>query len=394
MRLGFYHHISILPKDNELFIIGHMGRFLDGLAKYCDELTVFMHESKNPDPFHDYHITSKNIRWVNMGPRRSAPFFTVFGKKYRRIVRGYLNEIDVLLLRGPSPLLPELARLNKSIPIALLLGGDYLAGVESLPQPFWRKTLIRVWAQHYNRSQLRVAKNCLTMVNSQKLFEELKPKLINLFETKTTTLTENDFYWREDTCKKEPIRLLYTGRMDRAKGLLDILEAVRILVEQGLDIIFDLVGMLDPGDSVLEILMARAKEQGLSDRVQYHGYKSVGPDLFDYYKKSDIYVIASQTSFEGFPRTIWEALAHCLPVVSTKVGSIPYFLSNEENALLVEPKSISGLVDAISRVIKDQDLRMKIIRNGFLLPKQNTVEIRSQEMINEIEKFVHQWKDI
>jgi len=387
LKLGFYHHITVAPTDDGLFIIGHMGRFLDSLANCCDKLTLFMHETSKLDGVHDYCLKSDNISWVNLGLSRSAPYRTLFGEKYRRIVKKYLDELDAILLRGPSPLLPGLARLGRFIPIALLIGGDYLAGVDSLPQPHFRKELIRIWSLYYNRSQLKAAKRSLTFVNSQKLFEEFRPYVNRLIETKTTTLSTSDFYWREDTCQNNPIHLLYTGRMDRAKGLLDMIEAVRLLRDQNLDIILDLVGKVDQGDRVLEEVRLRATEAGLLDRIVYHGYRSLGPDLFSFYKKADIYILASQSSFEGFPRTIWEALAHSLPVVATRVGSIPYYLQSEKNALLIDPCSPIDLASAISRVIHDGRLRKKIIMNGFEVPKSNTLEKRSLELVANISRY-------
>jgi glycosyltransferase involved in cell wall biosynthesis len=389
MRLGFYHHIPITPEENKLYIIGHMGRFLNGLAEYCDSLVLFMHESNaDQDNIHEYELNSNKISWVNMGPHRTAPYRTIYGNHYRSIIKGHIDQIDALLIRGPSPLLPALVNLDKYLPVSLLIGGDYSSGVDSLSQPVWRRELIRIWANNYTERQLKAAKRCLTFVNSRKLYEEMKQSVMNLIETKTTTLSTEDFYWREDTCLQTPIHLLYTGRMDRAKGLLDILEAVHILLDQNVNIVLDLVGKEDQADPIISEMADQAKQLGFSDRIVFHGYKPVGPELFAFYKKADIYIIASQTSFEGFPRTIWEALAHSLPVVATRVGSIPYYLTSEENAILVQPRSAPDLARAIQRIIEDTLLRRRIIQNGYQLPQSNTLEYRSKELVENIERYI------
>jgi glycosyltransferase involved in cell wall biosynthesis len=125
-----------------------------------------------------------------------------------------------------------------------------------------------------------------------------------------------------------------------------------------------------------------AKQEGVKDRVVYHGYKAVGPDLFAYYVAADIYVIASQSCFEGFPRTIWEAMAHSLPVVATRVGSIPDFI--EGAAELVEPKNHIALADGILKIIKTPELRKRNIRNGYSLAEKNTLEEQVGEMATHI----------
>ncbi len=72
--------------------------------------------------------------------------------------------------------------------------------------------------------------------------------------------------------------------------------------------------------------MGQAREMGLEGRVGLSRVQSLWvKNSLLITKKADIYVIASRSS-EGFPRTIWEAMAHCLPVVATKVGSIPAFI--------------------------------------------------------------------
>jgi len=392
IRLGFYHHIPITVKGNQLFIIGHMGRFLDGLASECSHLVLFMNEATESDNTADYCLRNTNITWINMGSRKSAPHYTLFGGKYRQIIKDHLSQIDAMLIRGPTPLLPPLAKINRLIPTALLIGGDYLAGMPSSRQPFLRKSLVWLWSWIYNFQQLQVAKKCLTMVNSHKLYSEMKPYLTDLVETQTTTLSDKDSVWREDTCQGERIRLLYTGRMDHAKGILDMLDALYELVEIGENVELHLVGMEEKGDTVLQELQKKATHLSLSERVIFHGYKPVGPELFSFYKNSDIYLLASQSSFEGFPRTIWEALAHSLPVIATKVGSIPDFLTNNRNALLVDPNSSHQLAQAILRLIHDGELRRKIIRNGFEVPKNNTIEKRSLEQVSYIVEYIQQKK--
>ena len=121
------------------------------------------------------------------------------------------------------------------------------------------------------------------------------------------------------------------------------------------------------------------------DRIFFHGYKPVGPELFAFYKQADIYLIASQSS-EGFPRTIWEAMAHSLPVVATKVGSIPDFISGA--AELVNPMVPNELASAISRLIHNPKLRQEYIAKGLALAHQNSLEIQVGEMARVIKTWL------
>jgi glycosyltransferase involved in cell wall biosynthesis len=289
-----------------------------------------------------------------------------------------------MLLRGPSPLLPLLARAARPLPTVLLLVGDYLTGLDSSVQPWWRRQLIRAWALWNRRAQDQAAKRSLTFVNSRKLYEDLKSSVPALVEIRTTTLRQDDFFVREDTCTSRPYRLLYTGRLAAEKGLLDLVEAVSLLVAQGEDVELDLVGWADREGAIVERLRQHAVARGVLERVSFHGYKPVGPELFAFYRQADIFVIASRC--EGFPRSIWEAMAHSLPVVATQVGSILEYVG--QCALLVPPGRPDTLASAISELIHNPSRRREQIKKGFAIAQSSTLEYQVERMVSAIERYL------
>ena len=391
MRLGFHYHIPFHQSEKgEIFAPGYLGVFLDSLAARVDELVCFMHSSTEDQiPYSEYRLQSPNLRWVNVGPWTSVPTRMLLARRYTQPLREQRLQMDALLIRGPSPLLPAMARAAHDTPIALLLVGDYLAGVNDLPQPRWRKEAIRAWSYWNYRQQRIIAREALTFVNSRQLFDQFRSFAPHLIETRTTTLSVNDFFEREDTCQQRPVRLLYTGRIDRAKGLFEMVEAIQLLEQQGYDVILDLVGWPAKGDTIVEELIIDAGKRGVSDCITFHGYKAVGSELNAFYKQADIYVIASQSS-EGFPRTIWEAMAHSLPVVATPVGSIAYYLEDNESAVLIEPRSPAALAAGIASLLHDSNKRRKLISNGLAKASENTLEQRATELVNGIERWVRE----
>jgi glycosyltransferase involved in cell wall biosynthesis len=128
-----------------------------------------------------------------------------------------------------------------------------------------------------------------------------------------------------------------------------------------------------------------AKGHGFENKMKFHGFKKVGPDLNEMYRMADIYVIPSY--HEGFPRTIWEAMANSLPVVATKVGSIPYFLEDKKHAILINPKKTSDIVKAVNQLISDNNLRKLLIRNGIEISKTNTLEQQTKKMVDRIKSL-------
>lgn len=388
MRLGFHYHTPIMENDGQIYTAGYLGRFIDSLAEHCEEMVCFMHTPRATEvSIMGYAIQSDNVSWVDIGPHSSIPQRLMQSRKITKAVVEKQPDLDAILIRGPSPLLPAIANAVGDLPVALLLVGDYRNGIEGIAQPRWRREIIRIWSWWNAYQQLEIARHGLTFVNSRVLYQQLEDKVPKLHETRTTTLSRDDFYIREDTCKKEPYNLLYTGRFDRAKGLFEMVEAVSILTQQGKDVILDLVGWAVDGDTVLDELYALAQDKGITNRIKNHGFKTVGPELFEYYKQADMYLIASQGS-EGFPRTIWEAMAHSLPVIATKVGSIPLFLENEKSAILIDPKSSEGLAEAILKVMSNTNLRQKLISEGHVLAVQNTLENRAFEVFSTLQSWL------
>jgi glycosyltransferase involved in cell wall biosynthesis len=175
--------------------------------------------------------------------------------------------------------------------------------------------------------------------------------------------------------------------MHRGKGLLLMVEAVAQLVKEGQPVVLDLVGAAEKGDNILDEINHFSTKEGISDHIIYHGFQPLGSDLFRFYKEADLYLLAS-TASEGFPRTIWEAMAHCLPVIATRVGSIPDFLEQAEAAMLIPAHDTNALVDAIRKLLSDSRLRKRLIENAFSLAQANTLEVRAQEIINNFKTWL------
>ncbi len=366
---------------------GPFGCFVDSLAENCREVICILHESPpSRERECDYRIRATNVRCVNLGVARSVPYRTLFAPRFVQRARPALAEMDILLLRGPSPLLPQLARAARDLPLALLLVGNYLAGIDDLPQPFWRRELIRLWARWNDFGQRNAMRHALTFVNSQKLYDDLRAQAAELHLTRTSTLRAEDFFAREDTCQSRPVRLLYTGRLSVIKGLFDIVTAVSILTKRGEDLTLELVGSPDPGEEDIADRLARhADELGIRERVHFAGYKALGADLSACYRAADLFVNATSSS-EGFPRTIWEAMANSLPVVATRVGSIPDFVAGA--AELTPARDPSALADAIARLIHDGSRRRGFISAGQSLARQNTLELRAREMVDIMQAYL------
>jgi glycosyltransferase involved in cell wall biosynthesis len=156
-----------------------------------------------------------------------------------------------------------------------------------------------------------------------------------------------------------PVRLFYHGRVDRRKGVLDFIDALGIMRENGVPFEAVISGIGPDVDSS----KARAAELKFSEaEIRFTGYADYDtvPDL---YRHADVFV--SPTYAEGFSNTILEAMAAGLAVVSTHSVGVSDCLRDGENGLMVQPGDIPALAQALTRVIEDKGLRDRLARDGL-----------------------------
>ena len=150
-----------------------------------------------------------------------------------------------------------------------------------------------------------------------------------------------------------PPVLLYHGRVDARKGVLETLEALRTLRDGGRVVRLVLSGI---GPDV-QAARDRAAALGLDDAVEFTGYAGYD-DAPAVYRRGDLFV--SPTYSEGFSNTILEAMAAGLPIVSTRAVGVVDCLEDGRDALLVEPRDAAGLAAAIARLLDDGALRRRL----------------------------------
>jgi glycosyltransferase involved in cell wall biosynthesis len=388
MKLGFHYHIPAFSKDGLIYTSGFLGLFLDSISNHVEELVCFMHTPLPSEMFlMDYALKGKNIRLTSMGPHTSVPNRLIHSSGIVRQVLPDLEGLDILLVRSPTPLLPALGKVKK-LSKSLLIVGDYNKSAKDLHLPFFRHKAVQVWAAFNKWQQNKIVENALVFVNNGLIYNELVGKIKNLHQIKTTTLQPSDFFFREDTCQSDTINILYTGRLDLSKGLIEMIESLSLLRQSGINAFLHFVGWEEKNATiVLDILKRHSNKLSLANYVVFHGKKKVGAELNSFYRMADIYVIGSKEN-EGFPRTIWEAFANSTPVVASAVGSIPIFLRDGVDAILIKPSSVGEMTDAIVRLIKDGNLRRSIICLAHEAARENTLEKQARIMINIMDNYL------
>lgn len=385
MKLGFYYHIPFsVNSDNKILVPSYFGLFIDSLARNVEHLYCFLHEVKLNNQM-DYNLIYENISIITLGKDAPAYIKTFFPNIFFSKEVKYIATIcDYILVRGPSPMLHHFKSITTPNKIVYFIVGSYQKGLIHIEDTFIRTIAIQALLKYIHTYQQEVIRNSRVLVNSVELLEDYKHRALQIDQVYTTTLTESDFYFREDTCYGDIINIYYIGRFDWAKGLRELLEAFLHLTEIEANVMLNFVGWEDASNKPVENeIKLWSSNFGIDDKILFHGKMKVGHELFMSYRNADIYVLPSY--HEGFPRTIWEAMASSVPVIATKVGSIPQYLTHLKNVFLIEPHNVNEILNAFKVLICNSHIRKTLIKGGIERVRNITLEKQAIKIIRFIE---------
>lgn len=148
-------------------------------------------------------------------------------------------------------------------------------------------------------------------------------------------------------------RILFVGRFNETrKGFKYLLRALPLIQQQFPNARLLVVGTGEP-----------EKFDGLMERERVHGVDFIGfvsrEELPRYYASCDLFC-APSIHGESFGIVLLEAAATGRPVVATNIPGYASVLTNEREALLVEPRDPQALALAIVRVLADETLRRRL----------------------------------
>jgi glycosyltransferase involved in cell wall biosynthesis len=152
---------------------------------------------------------------------------------------------------------------------------------------------------------------------------------------------------------REPIRLLFVGRLIPAKGAGRALEILAGLIGRGRRAQLDVVGG-GPQRPHLETLAA---ELGVTDRVRFHGFQERS-SFSELYRHAHVTLLPSNFS-EGWPKVLSEGMAYRSVPIAGAVSSIPQGLADTGAGLALPPLDIAAHVEAIDELLRFWSVSMR-----------------------------------
>ena len=162
-----------------------------------------------------------------------------------------------------------------------------------------------------------------------------------------------------------PFRVLFAGRIERDKGVFDLLEVARRLRDRGQSgIVFDLCG----SGSALEALRQAVTEAGIEEIFQVHGY-CLRDRMQSMLSRSHALIVPTTIDFiEGFNQVVVEGILAGRPVITSAVcPAIEYV---RDAVIEVEPGHLDGYAGAIVNLAGDPEMyREKQAACAFYQPQ-------------------------
>ncbi len=143
------------------------------------------------------------------------------------------------------------------------------------------------------------------------------------------------------------LKIVYLGRLEVEKGILDTIAAVRILRDRGIPVCLTIAGSGTALQQIREAIAAAALEQS----VRLVGVVS-GAAKQQLWQES--HVLAFPSYQEGLPYAVLEAMSYGVVPVTTAVGSLPEVMQDHIHGLFVPARDPLALAAALGRLSQDR----------------------------------------
>ena len=158
------------------------------------------------------------------------------------------------------------------------------------------------------------------------------------------------------------INLLYLSRVEKRKGIYELIEAVKNLKDVKQKISLSICG----DGFELKNIERKISEEKLKN-ITLKGFVS-GIDKKNEFEKAHLFIFPSYE--EGMPNAVLEAMGFGLPIITTPVGGLKDFFKNNEHGLFIKPNDPNDIHIKIKTFIKNKELVVKISRTNYSFARE------------------------
>lgn len=377
MTIGINGYEAVVPRFGYDPRTGIPGRV--GSGEYCFELLVNLNriDKKNnyiiylpQNPTSDLPKESEKWHYRVVKPRK---LWTLIGLSLEFLFRR--SRPDVFF--SPTHYLPIFSPKNSAISI---LDVSYVR----FPELFKKSDLRQLIT--WTKFSVKKAKSIFTISQASKddiikTYGVLEKRITVTYPGVKLRNTVQNSKLLKDNYGIEGDYVLFVGTLQPRKNIVRLIEAfsksLNILISQYPNIVLVIVGK--KGWQYDDILVA-PKKFGIENRVMFLE-NVTDEDLPSFYKNALCFVLPSL--YEGFGLPVLEAMKYGCPVVTSNTSSLPE--AGGDAALYVDPLSTDDIAKKLELIIKDEDLRKKLIKKGYEQVNKFSWEKTAKETLKALE---------
>ncbi len=378
-KLLVHHHaVAFQSAGRGIHLPSFIGRWVNALAGHVDEIGLLLYTSDTLLTQQDEVIDRRNVRLWSLGPPGQTWDRIPRMRRLKQVCQQASQSADGLLVRGMTPRQMSIWK-NVNVPNkAFLLVGSLLQSQPEFKPTFWG--LYERWMLQWRKIEVRkMARHGVMMANSPELVSEMQTLAMPAYFVPTNSISLTEFSHFEVRKPSIPRKILFCGRVVPEKGIRELVQALA-KVEHAQPCVLDIVG---PVDGIFRDELDRmANQLGVARHIRWHGRVPYGDKLMAFYRNADVLVLP--TYYEGFPHVIWEAAANCCPVIASDVGGIPSLWQDGEHGMLILPKNVAAIVEALQSLFGDDALRARLVREAYSYSRNFAVESCAVRLVDHL----------
>lgn len=267
---------------------------------------------------------------------------------------------------------------------ARALGIPCINNVSGLGTAFLSNSSVTKVARQLYRFAFRFPKKVFFQNEyDQQLFLKFKLVRPEITEVIPGSGINTSHFYDQERSPNKIFTFLVIARLLIDKGILEYLEAIKILKQKGLNARFQLMGAPDPNHS-RSIPAETLKEWTAKGLLDYLGTTE---NVLPFIQQADCIVLPSYR--EGTPRTLLEGASCGKPLIATDVPGCNNVVKEGVNGFLCQAKDPAGLADKMEKMCLLQPEKIKELgRNS----RRMAVENFSEKIV--IDRYIMAIQDI
>lgn len=360
-------HVLTSECEGEHYLQGGFGRHLDAFADRFEHVTILTCAQKVAEAPDDYRLRARNVTVAPLPPYdMEGGRFSRYTSMLRAAVRaatvlpGLMANADSLHPRLPSAVGMVGALYSRRFrgPVVYYMAADWEGALYAKGHP-----VATALARLLGPVLRWLSSNGPIFAAGPAVCERMGGPSERVIPVMTTALDGSHIRDADvvaEEARRDPKEILFVGAVWQMKGVHHFLGALPALREKFPGLRARIIGKIHGGSWFHDMI----RDLSLEDMVEHHAHMA-WDRLMNLYDESDVFVMPSLDGRgEGVPKVALEAMARGVPVVASDVGGIRALVEDGVNGLMIPPADEGAIVEAVSRLWGDPDLRSRLARSG------------------------------